>query len=207
MARLMGVRLRTAGIATTLVAILALTAPGCFQAETRERPVAATPGVTGGGDHGSTAPAKETPEAEPPAKANTNVFDAEEAKVGDEVLGMKITRIEVDRINETDYAARVGFSGQATVSGTYTHEKKDEEMLGCQIRFEVDEESARSLPKEKRDTRVTWFVFTDHDEAEKLLGPPGTTGRATVVIDRYGINLTYSCEYNIARLLKLVEKE
>lgn len=128
-------------------------------------------------------------------------------RVGDEISGMKIISVTVNNIDEQHYTARVAFSGEATLSGTYAHDKKDEEMVECRIRFEVDGESATRLPREMSDTRIPWFVFTNHEEAEKLLGPPGTSGRATVVIDKYGINHAYSCEWNTARLVKVVEKQ
>lgn len=110
-------------------------------------------------------------------------------------------------IDEKRYSARVAYSGEATITGTYTNNKRDEEMAGCQIRFELDKESAARLPREKSDTRVPWLAFKNHDEAERLLGPAGSSGKATVVIDEYGINQTYSCEYNTARLVRVVKKE
>lgn len=138
--------------------------------------------------------------------AEDNIFDAKAVKVGDKVLGMEIVDI-YQSMTLTKRIVRAGFSGQATVSGTYTHEKQDEEMLRCQIRFKVDEESSSSLPKEKTDTRILWFVFKNQDEAEELLGPPGSSGEATIVIDEYRINLVPSCEYNTAKLVRVIEKQ
>lgn len=135
-----------------------------------------------------------------------HVFDVKTAKVGDKILGMEITELSVHDISDKHYSTRVKFSGQATVSGTYTHERKDDEMLGGRIRFEVDDEYGSSLPKEKTDSRILWFVFANHDEAEALLGPPGSSGRATVVIGDYGINATHSDEWNTANLVRVVQK-
>lgn len=203
----------------TIPAILALVATvflsafaGCSKTEGTASPPASAPAADGSGQTASPAPQEDAAnsegEQEPvrPAEPKANIFDAKQTKVGDFVAGMKVTKISVNDIDKDSYTARVRFSGEATVTGTYTHHK-DDEMIGCEIRFEVDEQSAGNLPREKSDTRRTWFVFENHDEAEQLLGPPGTEGRATVVIDDYFVNLTYSCEYNLARLVKAsVEK-
>lgn len=205
------VRLRKAprenlAIFMILIVALSASASGCSKPESQAAPPASRPADAG---PPPAAPAEKVPE-KPEQQSKTpgaNVFDAKQTKVGDEIMGMKVTKISVIDVDQNHYLARVQFSGEATVTGTYTHHKKGEEMLGCKIRFEVDEQSAANLPREKTDARVTWFVFSNHDEAEKLLGPPGAEGRATIAIDEYGINKTNSCEYNVARLVRAsVEK-
>lgn len=183
-----------------LILILPLGACGCSQQEEKEAPTDTAPAENEG------EPSVNALETNQDQGMKDHIFDAKTAKVGDKILGMEITDLCVHDIDEKVYLARVKFSGQATVSGRYTHEKEDNEMLGCQIRFEVDKEYDLSLPREKTDTRVLWFVFSNHDEAEELLGPPGSSGMATVVIDEYRINLVPSCEYNTAKLVRVVEK-
>lgn len=193
---------RLSVILVLLILALSLGACGCTRQEESEAPVdTAEPPAD------EAEPSVSVPEPDLDEATQDHIFDGKAVKVGDKVLGMEIMDLSVNDIDEKSYSVRANFSGQATVSGTYTHEKEDEEMLGCQIRFEVDEESSASLPKEKIDTRVLWFVFKNHDEAEELLGPPGSSGKATVVIDEYGINFVPSCEYNTAKLVRVVEKQ
>ncbi|HHY38560.1 MAG TPA: hypothetical protein GX507_06515 [Clostridia bacterium] len=192
---------RLSVILVLLILALSLGTCGCSQQEENEASVdTARPAE----DEGK--PSVSVPEPDLDEATQDHIFDAKAVKVGDKVLGMEIVDLSVNDIDEDNYSVRVKFSGQATVSGTYTHEKEDEEMLGCKIRFEVDAESEACLPREKTDKRVLWFVFTNHDEAEELLGPPGSSGKATVVIDEYGINCTFSCEYNTAKLVRVIER-
>lgn len=195
---------RLSVILVLLILALSLGACGCTRQEESEAPVdtAELPA-----DEAEPSVSVPEPDLDEATQTQDHMFDAKAVKVGDKVLGMEIMDLSVNDIDEKSYSVRANFSGQATVSGTYTHEKEDEEMLRCQIRFEVDEESSASLPKEKTDTRVLWFVFKNHDEGEELLGPPGSSGKATVVIDEYGINFVPSCEYNTAKLVRVVEKQ
>jgi hypothetical protein len=138
--------------------------------------------------------------AEQEAEAESNLFDARKAKEGDMVAGLKIIRVEVNSPEEEDYEAYVDFEGEVTVSGTFKHNLNDE-FLDHEISFRVDEESEDLLPKLAHDQRYVWFMFMNHDEAEKALGAAGTEGKATVTIRNYSINYAHTEIWNTADLV------
>lgn len=135
----------------------------------------------------------------------SNLFDARKVKEGDMAAGLTITKIEVNNADNEDYDANVDFEGEVTVSGTFKHNLNDE-FFDHEITFKVDDESADLLPKLAHDQRYVWFMFMNHDEAEKLLGAPGTEGKATVTIKNYGIKYAHTEIWNTAELVS-VEKE
>jgi hypothetical protein len=139
----------------------------------------------------------------PPAvqEEESNLFDARKVKEGDTVAGLKIARVEVDSDEEEDYDAYVDFEGEVTVSGTFKHNLNDE-FLDHEISFIVDKESEAKLPKLAHDQRDVWFMFMNHDEAEKVLGAAGTEGEATVTIKNYSINYAHTEVWNTADLVK-----
>lgn len=139
------------------------------------------------------------PEAE---EKESNVFDAREIKIGDKISGLKAVNIEVSNGEVEDYDAYVDFEGQVTVSGIYKHNLNDE-FLDHEISFRVDEESAAKLPKLAHDQRYVWFMFMNHDEAEKALGAPGTEGKAIVTIKNYSINYAHTEIWNTADLVRV----
>ena len=71
-----------------------------------------------------------------------------------------------------------------------------------EISFKVDEESEALLPKLAHDQRYVWFMFMNHDEAEKALGAAGTEGKAAVTIKNYSINYAHTEIWNTAELVK-----
>jgi len=146
----------------------------------------------------SQKPAEPVETAEPAAESN--LFDARKAKEGDMVAGLKIIRVEVNSPEEEDYEAYVDFEGEVTVSGTFKHNLNDE-FLDHEISFRVDEESEDLLPKLAHDQRYVWFMFMNHDEAEKALGAAGTEGKATVTIRNYSINYAHTEIWNTADLV------
>jgi hypothetical protein len=143
----------------------------------------------------------ETDSQPAPEEKNSNLFDAREIKVGDQVAGLKVVSIEVQNGEEEDYDAYVSFEGEATVSGTFKHNLNDE-FLDHEISFKVDEEWSDLLPKLAHDQRYVWFMFMNHDEAEKALGAAGTEGVATVTIRNYSINYAHTEIWNTADLVK-----
>jgi hypothetical protein len=136
-----------------------------------------------------------------PEEKVSNLFDAREIEVGDQVAGLKVVNIEVQNGEEEDYDAYVSFEGEATVSGTFKH-NLDDEFLDHEISFKVDEEGSDLLPKLAHDERDVWFMFMNHDEAEKALGAAGTEGAATVTIRNYSINYAHTEIWNTADLVK-----
>lgn len=142
----------------------------------------------------------EIPES-PPAEEETNLFDARKIKAGDVIAGMKVVKVEVHNASDEDYDAYVAFEGEVTVSGSFRHNLNDE-FLDHEISFMVDEESAELLPRLAHDQRYVWFMFTNHDEAEKVFGAPGTEGKATVTVTNYNINYAHTEIWNTADLVK-----
>lgn len=138
-------------------------------------------------------------------QSETNIFDARKVKAGDQVAGLGIAKVEVHNASDEDYDAAVSFEGEVTVSGTFKH-NKDDEFLDHEISFVVDEESADLLPKLAHDQRYVWFMFTNHDEAEKAFGAPGSEGKATVTIKNYCINYAHTEVWNTAELVKTETK-
>ena len=151
----------------------------------------------------SSEPVSPTPAAA--EEKENNLFDARKIKVGDQVSGLTVTNIEVNNAADEDYDANVDFEGEVTVSGTFKHNLNDE-FFDHEITFKVDEESAALLPKLAHDQRHVWFMFMNHDEAEKLLGAPGTEGKATVTIKNYSIKYAHTEIWNTADLVS-AEKE
>jgi hypothetical protein len=146
-----------------------------------------------------------TPTPTAAEEKESNLFDARKVKVGDQVAGLSITKIEVNNANDADYDANVDFEGEVTISGTFKHNLNDE-FFDHEITFKVDDESADLLPKLAHDQRYVWFMFMNHDEAEKLLGAPGTEGKATVTIRNYGIKYAHTEIWNTAELVKADKK-
>ena len=133
---------------------------------------------------------------------DNNLFDARKMNVGDRVCGMRITEIELGGETSSNYTGTVAFTGEIIVSGTYKHNNEDE-FLGHEISFEVDKEYSSILPKFTHDERTVWFVFDNYSEAEKLFGPPGSEGKAIVVIDDYTLRYAPTETWNSARLIKV----
>jgi len=142
-----------------------------------------------------------SPTPTPAAVEETNLFDARKVKAGDQVAGLKVNKVEVHNASDEDYDAYVSFEGEVTVSGSFKHNLNDE-FMDHEISFMVDEESAEKLPKLAHDQRDVWFMFTNHDEAEKVFGAPGTEGKATVTIKNYNINYAHTEIWNTAELVK-----
>lgn len=135
----------------------------------------------------------------------TNLFDARKVKAGDQIAGLRIKKVEVHNASDEDYDAYVSFEGEVTISGSFKH-NKDDEFLDNEISFSVDDESVELLPMLAHDKRDVWFMFMNHDEAEKAFGAPGTEGKATVTIKNYGINYAHTDIWNTAKLVKAVKQ-
>lgn len=135
----------------------------------------------------------------PPAKEEeaSNIFDARKVKPGDQISGMKVIKVEVHNASDEDYDAYVNFEGEVTISGVFKHNLNDE-FMDHEISFMVDDKSAELLPKLAHDQRIVWFMFMNHDEAEKAFGSPGTEGEATVTIKNYSINYAHTEIWNTA---------
>lgn len=182
--------------------ILILLLAGCSQKpEQASQPVTAEPTPTPAAEQPVEAPAPEAPAPAAEEEKESNLFDARKIKAGDVVAGLRVAKVEVHNASDEDYDAYVTFEEEVTVSGTFKH-NLDDEFLDHEISFVVDDESAAVLPKLSHDQRYVWFMFMNHDEAEKALGPAGTEGAATVTIKNYTINYAHTEIWNTADLVK-----
>lgn len=143
----------------------------------------------------------EAPSPTPTPDEETNLFDARKIKAGDKVAGLKVSKVEVHNASDEDYDAYVHFEGEVTVSGSFKHNLNDE-FMDHEISFMVDEGSVPLLPMLAHDQRNVWFMFMNHDEAEKIFGAPGAEGKATVTIKNYNINYAHTEIWNTADLVK-----
>lgn len=137
----------------------------------------------------------------PQEEKETNLFDARKVKAGDQVAGLKVNKVEVHNASDEDYDAYVSFEGEVTISGVFKHNLNDE-FLDNEISFMVDDKSVELLPMLAHDQRNVWFMFMNHDEAEKSFGAPGTEGKATVTIKNYSINYAHTEIWNTADFVK-----
>jgi hypothetical protein len=144
---------------------------------------------------------------EAPQETAENLFDAREVKAGDVMAGMTVVSVETgEPYRDSEYPARVQFSGPVTLSGEYTCYPEDHEFLAGLVAFKVDPAEEEKLPRLKHDERYPWLVFSNQ-EAARIFGPPGGQGQAKVVIDRYQIHYAPSEVYNQAELVEVVQEE
>ena len=138
----------------------------------------------------------------------SNVFKVEKIKVGQKIAGLEVASASVDSLEWSDEPGLAAqFKGEVTLSGTYTH-YENSPLLDHEIVFAVDEASSHKLPRLNIDKRDNLFVFTNHDRAEDELGPGGSSGRATIVIDNFNIYyVPNSDSLNYAELVQVMEKE
>ncbi|HBX23350.1 MAG TPA: hypothetical protein DEF34_06960 [Desulfotomaculum sp.] len=138
----------------------------------------------------------------------SNIFEVEKIKVGQKIAGLEVTSASVDSLEWSEEPGLVAeFKGQVTLGGTYTH-FENSPLLDHEIIFEVDEASAHKLPRLNIDKRDNVFVFTNHDRAEDELGPKGSSGGATIVVDNFNIYyVPNSDSLNYAELVQVMEKE
>ncbi len=181
-----------------LLVLIVILMVGCSQKPEQPAPEPTKPAVEQNTEAVSPTPA-------PVEKKESNLFDARKVKPGDQVAGLTVSKIEVNNAGDEDYDANVDFEGEVTISGTFKHNLNDE-FFDHEITFNVDEESAALLPKLAHDQRYVWFMFMNHDEAEKLLGAPGTEGKATVTIKNYSIKYAHTEIWNTADLVRVDEK-
>lgn len=110
------------------------------------------------------------------------------------------------------FAASSVAHGQALrLSGSFEY-RTDEVILGEQVCFYPDVESARLISREKTDARMAWFCFIDTLTAKRMLRIPkplaGSCGyRGDAVVDVYGYRVTtVEGDDNDLALLKRVVK-
>jgi hypothetical protein len=139
-----------------------------------------------------------------------NIFTLTDIKIGDKIAGMTVQSItpydEGVKTLPLESNAKVRFTGQTNVAGTYYYEcpgfegkcNKNEQRLCLK---DLDEASQKKMPRIKNGRDPIWFCFSNADEAKKLLAP--NTGKESVLIDNYILNVYPSEVIDTADLIKV----
>ena len=132
-------------------------------------------------------------------------FDPDSIRDGDTLGSMVITSRELRVDHEGKWVGTVRFAGEVTLSGRYhPHFDYPEVRSTC---FEVDDSTAVRLPRFAFDERRVWFCFENQEDAARSLGPPGSSGDATIVIDRYATVRSFTDAVDGARLVRVLSRE
>jgi hypothetical protein len=117
---------------------------------------------------------------------------------------MVLDSIDAERtVVDSTLVGSARFSGRVELSGrTLPH--FDEDLRSQSVCFEADSVSAARLPRWAHDERRPWFCFENRADAERLLGAPGTSVDAILVIDRLTIQRNLTDAVNSARLATVV---
>jgi hypothetical protein len=138
-------------------------------------------------------------------KQEDNIFNPQEVKLGDKIVGMTIDSLSLHQIQNSDrYSATVQFLGEVIVDGRYIN-YEDDEFLGDSVAFEVSSETEHRLPKLDFDKRRTWFVFNNQDMAKDIFGKRAPDGYAKVTIKDYLIRYAPTEVFNEARLVEVID--
>lgn len=105
----------------------------------------------------------------------------------------------------------VKYSGNITVTGRFER-RTDDEMIGDVLCFFPEGKTANLIPRGKNDKRIPWFCFENQINAQTLLqvggvpkkGSCGFSGRATVAVSSYVVDLTETETYDRAHLDRVV---
>ncbi len=131
-------------------------------------------------------------------------FDPVTVKVGDTLGTLRVARVDITKAAEDmGYVGNVRFDGEVTIGGErMTHPDFPEIREVC---MRVDTTSVVRLPRFPDDKRRSWLCFENRPEAERQLGPAGTRGGLTVVIDRYQTVRHFSDAYDTATLVRVLD--
>lgn len=132
-----------------------------------------------------------------------NPFNASQVNNGDKVCGLILKEKRTDKNNEV---YQLDFSGEVKISGTYEHSGPHGPMTPC-IAFYPDSNSLRLLPKTKDDTRPVWFRLNDYYRIKDNFGVIDSSGKASILINNYIIDLREAATSNTADLVKIVDLE
>jgi hypothetical protein len=105
----------------------------------------------------------------------------------------------------------VKYSGNITVTGRFER-RTDDEMIGDVLCFFPEGKTTNLIPRGKNDKRIPWFCFENQTDAQTLLrvagvpkkGSCGFSGRATVAVSSYVVDLTETETYDRAQLDRVV---
>ena len=124
-------------------------------------------------------------ETNPSAFSNSNIYDPLNINIGDTAAGMILTKVDVGKHDGELFYAVISFCSKETVvSGSFENLKGDSEFYNGII-FTLDEESSKKIPliSVKKDKQI--ILRFDSAEAQKVFGPRGIKGKATIVISGY----------------------
>lgn len=132
-------------------------------------------------------------------------FDPDSLQAGDTLGTLVVVQRELRRDLEGRLVGTVRFAGEVTLSGRYhPHFDYPEVRSTC---FEVDDSTAVRLPRFASDERRVWFCFGNQEDAARSLGPPGSSGDATIVIDGYATVRSFTDAVDDARLVRVLSRE
>jgi len=142
---------------------------------------------------------------------SSGVVDPAQVKVGDEVSGLKVTKVSGVPGIQLPYSygdiqnIHIEFSGPVTVKGDYDYSTN--EFFGQDLTtFRVsDPQEILKLPHLKQQEPVV-FWFSNPDKANKAFGPAYGNGSATILIEDYEINYAGAEVMNSAKLVKVISK-
>ena len=150
----------------------------------------------GGDAKGESEPPPGRPSGPPPPL----IFDPANLTRGMAVGDLRVDSTDVvwgEGVGE--WVGTVRFTGEIRLRGTAVpHLADPEQRITC---FEADSASGRRLPRWPGDERRPWFCFEDPAAAASMLGPPDSTRRRTVVVDRFTTVRAFTDAVNTARLL------
>lgn len=124
-----------------------------------------------------------------------NILDS----VGELILTDKKTNKYMDEVS------LLQFKGAMITSGTFTHRGDGmTEFSSNQIAFYPDENSSVHFPMVNGDHRTLWFILNNYDKVKDSFGDRGNSGRATIIIDNYKIDLRHIETANSADLVHVI---
>jgi hypothetical protein len=126
--------------------------------------------------------------------------DYAELAPGDSVMSFRVGAVDIqpNPIDGFGWMGRIVFAGTATLSGSYRPHFDYPEVR--ELCFYPDPPSAERLPRFPNDERISWFCFTNQEDAQNALGGLPAAGQATIVIDRFDYLYEHTDTFNTARL-------
>ena len=131
-----------------------------------------------------------------------NPFNSLEINILDEVCGLTLINKKTSAYLGKKFVYQLDFTGEVEVSGTYEIWK--EGHLSPCICFEPDKDSVELFPKVNGDGRNIWFTLNNYNDINKKFSEGGSSGKATIVIDNYSIDLNEAATSNKADLIKIL---
>lgn len=120
---------------------------------------------------------------------------------GDSIGGLRVVSVDVrpEVVDSFGWSGRLRFTGEVALRGTHRpHPEFPDVRAVC---FYPDSASAARLPRFPNDQRISWLCFTNHDEAERLLGM--AAGEMSIVVDDFDYVYEHTDSYNTARLVRV----